>query len=188
MKSRGDNFRLLHPSSHVWRIVDDSAAKTPAVGGVPLDNQEFPPSRLDTSWNPNPWKYALPAIRKWDELEPEPRPWSEPLNYPDFAHGDGKGQPAWLRPYKCFRPFAHLYAGKRTLSGGELPETHTWHISLDRWSTAQIECAICGGPLPEWRRKFCSDECAHNGDNLRRRRKRSRIVTQNYARNVRLGT
>jgi hypothetical protein len=42
------NFRLLKKACGVWKITDDRiTAKTPAVGGVLLTNQEFPPSKLD---------------------------------------------------------------------------------------------------------------------------------------------
>jgi hypothetical protein len=174
----GHNFRLLHPSGRVWRIVNDTVAKTPAVGGVRLDGGEFPPSRLDAPHTANPWRYALRApIRQQAELNrrkyTSDDPFEQPLNLTDFAFGNHRAQPAWLRPGKCFPAFAHLRAGKRAAGGGEMPPVGTWHISGDRWSTAQIQCSACGGPMPEGRRKFCSDPCAHEGD-LQRRRKRPR--------------
>jgi hypothetical protein len=216
----GHNFRLIRPGRCVWRVVDDSVKhKTPAVGGVSLANQEFPPIVLDAPYIANPWKYALGApLSKPHKLNKHKYtsddPYDAPLILADLHCGGGVGQPERLKPYKCWQAFGRipvtqaeyevstwldpdpegytvrerkpLPSGKRAPSGGSLPPAGTWNVSASwtfdglllpgmKWSRANTHCYVCGAPLPEphGKRKYCPDECAHQGDLRRRRRERA---------------
>jgi hypothetical protein len=108
------NFRLIRPSRRVWRVLDDSVkAKTPAVGGVLLSNQDFPPSVLEAPYNANPWQYALGApLSKPSPLNKRrytsDDPYQAPLNLRDLHCGNGKGQPSWIKPHACWEPFGRI--------------------------------------------------------------------------------
>ncbi|WP_136624906.1 hypothetical protein [Mycobacterium attenuatum] len=181
--------------------------KTPEVGGVDLRGQDFPESKLDAPYNANPWRYPLPApIAKPHTLNKRlytsDDPYQAPLSMRDLHHGDGKGQPAWLKPYKTWEAFGgthvgsdeydcatwlnpdvegHKVRGRKPLHSGKrapdedsaLTPRDTWHVVTGGWSTRQTACSTCWGPLPEDRDKFCSDRCYKAGDLLRRRRRRA---------------
>jgi len=121
-------------------------------------------------------------IKPWECWEPFGR---VPVAQAEYAIGtwldpDGDDTPARGR-----RP---LHSGKRAPSRGgsqaKLPPVGTWNVSagwtFDRlllpameWSTRQTACSWCHGQIPESRTKCCSDECYHQWDLLRRRRKRA---------------
>jgi hypothetical protein len=219
-RTQRSSFRLLKKQRSVWKIVDDRIVnKAPAVGGVLLTDQHYPPSKLDAPYTANPWRYPLPAkpaARHKPSRGKKYRsddPYDTPLNLRDYHHGNGKGQPSWLQPYKCWEVFGRtpvvgaaeyevatwlnpdvegykvrgrkpLHSGKRAPDGGTLPPRDTWHVSAPwrsqgialpamKWDTRQTACSVCWGAIPKDRREYCSDECAHAGDLLRRRRRRA---------------
>jgi hypothetical protein len=127
-------------------------------------------------------------------------PYGPALNLVDRHYGGGKGQPGWLQPYRCWEPFGRipvesaeyemdtwlnpldnyrprgrkpLYEGKRALDSAPLSmAAGTWHVTnYAKWPTRQTACSVCWAVIPEDLRRYCSDECAEEGDRLRRRRR-----------------
>jgi hypothetical protein len=79
-----------------------------------------------------------------------------------------------------------IYSGKRSLSDEvNTMKPDTWNVSANwmskgqflpgiRWSQLNTQCLVCGGDLPEDRRKYHRGECARIGANAGRRSKRRR--------------